>query len=96
MQKSVKAPGDVEASARTATKHDDIFEKKKEVIQQLTDYWSCEIHSLPDKPTCCWKPVEQRPHGDCYPITQSNINYWASLIVCTSILLSLPNVTKLF
>jgi hypothetical protein len=85
----------VNASATTG-KHDELFEKKKVVIEQLTNYWSCELHSLPDKPALCWKPVEQRPHGDCYPITQSNINFWASCIVRYFILLSLQNINKLF
>ena len=89
MQKSSKAPGNVEVSA---TKQDELFEKKKEVIQQLTDRWSCEIHSLPDKPSLWWKPVDP---GECYPITQSNINFWASCIVSSFILLSFLNITKI-
>lgn len=77
-QKSLKAPSD---AGTIATKEDEAFDKKKVVIEQLTNYWRCEIHSLPDKAVACWKPIEQRPHGDCYPITQSNINFWASCIV---------------
>lgn len=48
------------------------------VIEQLMEHWRCETHSLPDKPALCWTLIEQRPHGNCYPITQSNINFWAS------------------
>jgi len=78
IQKSAK----IHDEAPTGTsKEDEIFEKKKGIIEQLTKYWQCEVHSLPDKPALCWIPIEQRPHGNCYPITQSNINYWASLIV---------------
>jgi hypothetical protein len=77
-RKSSKAPSDAGTSA---TKQDEVFDKKKVFIEQLTEFWRCEIHSLPDKAALCWKPTEQRPHGDCYPITQSNINFWASCIV---------------
>jgi hypothetical protein len=80
IQKSskIQAPGDASASA---AKQYDLFEKKKVIIEQITNYWQCDIHSLPDKPALCWKPIEQRPHGECYAITQANINFWASLVV---------------
>ena len=51
-QKTSKAPGDVVTSI---TKQDELFEKKKVVIEQLTNYWQCKVHSLPDKPALCWK-----------------------------------------
>jgi hypothetical protein len=76
-QKSAKSP----AMDAPMTKQDEIFQKKKVVIEQLTEHWSCKIHSLPDKPALCWTPIEQRPHGNCYPITQSNVNFWASCVV---------------
>jgi hypothetical protein len=94
IQKSTKPLGDVDT--RTS-KQDDLFEKKKIVIEQLTMHWRCEIHSLPDKPALCWIPMEKRPHGDCYPITQSNINFWASCIVSYSIICRLGNlITEYF
>jgi len=61
------------------TKSDERFEKMKVIIAELTARWSCEIHSLPDKPSLCWTPKDQP--GTCYPINQSNINFWASRIV---------------
>ena len=78
MQKSAKSPANTDTPT---TKQDELFEKKKAIIEQLTEHWSCQTHSLPDKPALCWMPIEQRPHGNCYPITQSNINFWASCIV---------------
>jgi len=82
IQKSIKASRDVDTPT---SKQDELFEKKKTIIEQLTMHWRCEIHSLPDKPALCWIPIEKRPHGDCHPITQSNINFWASCIVSYSI-----------
>ena len=70
-QKSTKLPGDVDKS-KTKLVEDKFFEKKKRVIEQLMEHWSCETHSLPDKAALCWTP---EPHGPCYPITQSNINF---------------------
>jgi hypothetical protein len=55
------------------------------VIEQLTMHWRYEIHSLTDKPALCCIPIEKQSHGDCYPITQSNMNFWASCIVSYSI-----------
>jgi hypothetical protein len=91
IQKSAKPPGDVDAPM---SKQDEIFEKKKVIIEELTKHWQCEVHSLPDKPALCWTPIEQRPHGSCYPITQSNINFWASRIVSFSV--SFINITNDF
>lgn len=92
MQKSSKAPPAIDASA---TKQDD-FEKRKVMVEQLTNHWRCDVHSLPDKPTPCWKPVDQRPHGVCYLITLANLNYWASCIVSYFILSLLNIISKLF
>jgi hypothetical protein len=78
MQKSAKSPANTDA---LMTKQDEIFEKKKVVIEQLTEHRSSKIHSLPDKPALCWTPIKQWPHGNCYPITQSNINFWAFCVV---------------
>ena len=66
------------------TMNDKRFEKLKVIIAELTERWMCEIHSLPDKPSLCWTPKDQL--GTCYPITQSNLNFWASRIVSYSIL----------
>jgi len=63
----------------TMTKNDEHFEKLKVIIAELTKRWMCEIHTLPDKPSLCWTPKDQP--GTCYPITQSNMNFWASHIV---------------
>lgn len=74
------------AAAKTVdapmTKNDERFEKLKVIIAELTERWTCEIHSLPDKPSLCWTPKDQP--GTCYPITQSNMNFWASRIVSYS------------
>ena len=72
MQKSVKSPANIDAPVN---KQGEPFKKKKVIIEQLTEHWSCEIHSLPDKPALCWTPIVQRPHSNCYPIT-SNVTAW--------------------
>jgi hypothetical protein len=61
------------------TKSDECFEKMKVIIADLTEQWSCEIHSLPNKLSLCWTPKDQP--GTCYLITQLNMNFWASRIV---------------
>src|SRR5882762_10716305 len=68
MQKSVKSPANIDAPVNKQGKP---FKKKKVIIEQLTEHWSCEIHSLLDKPALCWTPIVQRPHGNCYPITSN-------------------------
>lgn len=78
IQKSSKPPGNVDASQQKVDEH---LEKKISIIEQLTKYWRCEVHSLPDKPALCWIPTDQRPYGNCYPITQNNINFWATCVV---------------
>ena len=54
-QKSIKPPG-----GTFITKQNEIFEKKKAIIEQLTTCWKCNIHSLPDKAALCWTPIEER------------------------------------
>ena len=76
---NTKAP----SSTDTLLTPQEIFAKKKVLIMQLMEQWSCDIHSLPNKPDICWTPNGQKSHSICYPITQSNINFWVSLIIST-------------
>jgi len=52
--------------------------KKVEARTAIIAEFRCDIHSLPDRPMACWKdPASQ----ECYPITESNLNFWAMQIV---------------
>ena len=57
-------------------------EQCKQICQDIINWHEtqCEVHSPPDKPVVCWKPVKD---GDCYPVMEANLNYWAMLVVCT-------------
>ena len=48
--------------------------KNRETIIELH---SCLTHSHPDKKAICWKDE----HGICYPVTESNLNLWANMVV---------------
>ncbi|KIL55015.1 hypothetical protein M378DRAFT_18321, partial [Amanita muscaria Koide BX008] len=52
------------------------FEKRTAVRQSLIELHSCPVHSHPDKKAVCWKDDSQ---GLCYPVTESNLNLWATL-----------------
>ncbi|KIL67256.1 hypothetical protein M378DRAFT_9504 [Amanita muscaria Koide BX008] len=52
------------------------FEKRTEIRQSLIELHSCPVHSHPDKKAVCWKDMAQ---GLCYPVTESNLNLWATL-----------------
>ncbi|KIL54687.1 hypothetical protein M378DRAFT_18653 [Amanita muscaria Koide BX008] len=56
--------------------HDDSFEKRTAIRQSLIELHSCPTHSHPDKKATCWKDGGQ---GLCYPVTESNLNLWATL-----------------
>ena len=57
-------------------------EKRIAAWKAITNKFSCDIHSLPDKPILCWKdPVQHL----CYPITESNLNLWVTLHASTYI-----------
>jgi hypothetical protein len=59
----------------------DIFHEKRCAARKaITEVFSCATHSLPDKPALCWKDPGQNL---CYPITESNLNFWATLNVRT-------------
>ena len=60
---------------------DDSFEKRTAIHQSLIKLHSCLTHSHPDKKVVCWKDMAQ---GLCYPVTESNLNLWATLHVCDS------------
>ena len=62
--------------------HDDSFEKQTAIRQSLIELHSCPTHSHPDKKAICWKDGGQ---GLCYPVTESNLNLWATLHVCDSL-----------
>ncbi|KAI9508611.1 hypothetical protein F5148DRAFT_1148903 [Russula earlei] len=53
-------------------------ENKVEAQKTILNAFSCDIHSLPDKPTLCWKDLVQHL---CYPITESHLNLWATMHV---------------
>ena len=60
------------------TEADDFHAKKVEARAAIVAEFTCDIHSLPDHPVACWKdPVS----WECYPITESNLNFWAMQIV---------------
>lgn len=57
----------------------EIFHEKRIIARkEITDAFACPIHSLPDKPALCWKDPVQ---SVCLPITENNLNYWATLSV---------------
>ena len=62
---------------------DKFHEKRVAARKAITNEFSCDIHSLPDKPVLCWKDLVQHL---CYPITESNLNLWATLHVSTRIM----------
>jgi hypothetical protein len=56
----------------------DFFEKKIRVREEILTFLACDIHSIPGKPSICWKdPVQHQ----CYPVTEANINLWITLHV---------------
>ena len=59
-----------------------LFARKQEIREKIIQKWLCADHSLPDKPTACWRR-EDEP-GVCYPLMIGNINYWAARIVSYS------------
>ena len=65
------------------TEGDEFHEKKVAARKAITNEFSCDIHSLPDKPVLCWKdPVQHQ----CYPITEHNLSYWITLHVSARII----------
>jgi hypothetical protein len=76
------APHSASSTQDTPKSDTDIFHEKKKAAQKaITDAFACAVHSLPDKLTPCWKG----PDGFCYPITESNLNYWSTLHVSASL-----------
>ena len=65
-------------------------ERRKQIRQDIINENQCKVHSLPDKPVVCWSPVMD---GDCYPVMETNLNYWAMLVVSTHLY---SHLTKLF
>lgn len=66
----------------------EIFHEKRVTARRaITEAFACPTHSLPDKPALCWKdPIQNM----CYPITETNLNFWASLNVRPSSHTCLP------
>jgi hypothetical protein len=60
----------------------EFHEKKVATRKAITNEFSCDIHSLPDKAALCWKDPVQRM---CYPISETNLNYWVTLHVSACI-----------
>jgi hypothetical protein len=57
----------------------DIFHEKRSIARKaIAEIHTCPIHSLPNKDAYCWRAPEQ---GLCYPLTESNLNLWATLHV---------------
>jgi hypothetical protein len=59
----------------------EIFHEKRIVSRKaISEAFACPIHSLPDKAAICWKDPASNL---CYPITETNLNFWASQHVRT-------------
>ena len=69
---------DFEPPKKTAAEEQ--HECRKQICQDIINENQCKVHSLLDKPIVCWNPVMD---GDCYPVTETNLNYWAMLVVST-------------
>jgi hypothetical protein len=52
--------------------------RKKQTRTEIVSVFQCDVHSLPDKPSACHKDSNS---GLCYPITEQNLNLWATLCV---------------
>jgi hypothetical protein len=70
------------AAKDRATSIADEFQKDRVTARlEINEHWTCDIHSLPDKPALCMKnPVT----GLCHPITENNASFWAALMVYIS------------
>jgi hypothetical protein len=53
-----------------------MHDKKIAAHAAITEAQKCDIHSLPGKPTLCWKE-----NGHCYTISDMNLNFWALRMV---------------
>jgi hypothetical protein len=63
---------------KVKTEADEFHEKRKAARAAITQAFMCVTHSLPDKPAVCWKEPVQ---GLCYPVTENNLNLWATMHV---------------
>ena len=63
----------------TAAEEIEGFSEQEEVVKLLKERWKCDAHSKGSK-----TPVYCYHHGEsnvCYPLTQSNLAYWAFEVV---------------
>ena len=63
---------------RAKTEAELYHDERKEVRLALKKKWFCEVHSQPDKPMLCYR---DGVNNECYPITENNLNLWASFHV---------------
>jgi hypothetical protein len=63
---------------RPKTDTDVFHEHKVQARIDIIGIFQCNVHSLPDKPVTCFKDPQT---GLCYPITEQNLNLWATLHV---------------
>jgi len=75
---STKSKATAAAKEQVKTAADIFHEQRVTARLAITEHWTCETHSLPSKPSLCFKNPST---GLCHPITENNLNLWAALHV---------------
>lgn len=63
-------------------------DRRKEIVEQLQQRWKCSTHTKsPQTPVWCYSPPGQGSSSICYPLTFTNMVFWAMEIVRISLYL---------
>jgi hypothetical protein len=77
---TTKSKSNTVTKEQVKTQAETMHEQRIVARQAIAEHFTCEMHSLPNKPVLCFKNPTT---GLCHPITENNLSLWAALHVRT-------------